>query len=198
MPESKSKTARAPGVKLEPNIEKIVSAICFVIAEAGERCLEVSQYDIIKTLFLADKKHLNEYGRPVTFDNYCAMKYGPVPSFAYDLLKGNASAIRKYGKKIPWSAKKVSPTINNFSIEKGGCSFNLLSPSDRNALSGALTTIKSLTFGQIKQLTHADPAYTQAWSDEGGRESYPMDLALLFDTPNYEAAKTVAFLSKHM
>ncbi len=74
------KKHEAPRIELEPDIRKILEAISYVIAEGRRRCLLVEQYDILKTLFLADKSHLNKFGRPVTFDNYFAMRAGPVPS----------------------------------------------------------------------------------------------------------------------
>ena len=83
---------------MEPNVNKILDTICFVIAEARERSKSVDQYDIVKTIFLADKKHLNKYGRPITFDNYHAMKFGPVPSLTYNFLKEDQSKLKKYGQ----------------------------------------------------------------------------------------------------
>ena len=38
-------------------------------------------------LLFADKKHLERYGRFITGDTYSAMENGPVPSFAYDVVK---------------------------------------------------------------------------------------------------------------
>ena len=188
---------KAPRVKLEPNIAKIVAAICFVIAEAAKSGQKPTQYEIVKTLFLADKKHLNTYGRPITFDNYCAMNHGPVPSLAYDLLKGDATTIKKHGlKKLPWTKNKGERTTFRYTVTKA-CSTDALSPSDEEALSGAWGVIQSLTFSQIRQLTHNDPAYAEAWSGDDNRQSHPMSLALLFETPNYEAAESISFLSKH-
>src|SRR4029079_17679981 len=42
-----------------------------------------------KAVFLADKNHLNKFGRPVVGDRYIAMDNGPVPSVIYDWFKGN-------------------------------------------------------------------------------------------------------------
>lgn len=189
---------QTPTIRLEPNVPKIVAAICYVIAQAEKSDQKLTQYDIVKTLFLADKKHINDYGRPVTFDNYAAMLHGPVPSFAYNLLKGDAAALRKYGKKLPWIGKKGEGSKVYFTLGKNVPSFDVLSESDKEALSAALTIIKSLTFSQIRQLTHNDPAYVKAWSDEENKKSYPMDLALFFDQPNSDAAQTLAFLSRNM
>ena len=57
--------------------------------------MQITQYDIVKSLFLADKAHLNRYGRPITFDNYFAMKDGPVPNLAYNLLKRDNYSLRR-------------------------------------------------------------------------------------------------------
>lgn len=198
MKKSHPSIKEAPRIRLEPNVKKIVAAICFILAEAKKLGQKPTQYEIVKTLFIADKKHLNDYGRPVTFDNYAAMLHGPVPSLAYDLLKGNETAIRKYGKALPWrKIKRETESSYCYSLISIDTSFDELSDSDKEALSGALVAIKSLTFGQIRQLTHNDPAYIQAWSEEGEHRSYPMDLTLMFEKPNPEAAQALAFLSRH-
>ena len=78
-------------VHMKPNVGRILAALYHVIKEARDRKRDVSQYDLVKSLFLADRSHLNEWGRPITYDNYTAMKHGPVPSLAYDLLKANVN-----------------------------------------------------------------------------------------------------------
>src|SRR5260370_34242127 len=93
----------APRVRLKPHVGKILAAIAYVIAFGETRKLGVTQYDILKTIFLADKAHLNKYGRPITFDNYVAMRAGPVPSLAYDLLKEKQSKINQVRiTSLPW------------------------------------------------------------------------------------------------
>ena len=180
-----------------PNVEKIVAAISYVVAQAAESGQTLTQYDIVKTLFLADRKHLNDYGRPITFDNYYAMLHGPVPNLAYDLLKGNKHAIEKFGKKLPWATKKGQGSKILFSLRRD-TSIEALSSSDQDALSSALTIVQSLGFPQIRALTHNDAAYIQAWSNkEEESKSALMDLAFLFDIPNSDAAQQLTFISKH-
>lgn len=190
-------THQALAVRLEPNMDKIIAAISYLIASAGVRDQNLTQYDIVKTLFLADRKHLNEYGRPITFDNYYAMPYGPVPNLAYDFLKGNKRVLQKYGKALPWTTKKGPHNKLLFSL-RGKPEIDALSSSDKEALESALMIVGSLSFSQIVNLTHNDLAYSQAWaSKEEDSQSAPMNLAFLFDTPNMEAAQQLAFISKH-
>ena len=188
---------KAPVVETKVNQEKVIECILLILNEAAERGLRVTTYDILKTIFLADRAHLNKYGRPITFDNYFAMKDGPVPSWTYNLLKGSRGA---YAGTLPWS-KKPAPDISTRAIEFFGPirkpNEELLSLSDEELLISFLHAVKSLGFGQVRRLTHEDEAYLDAWEDEGPDNSaYPMSNSLLFDSPNPEKAQELGFLSK--
>ena len=93
---------RAPLYKMTPNAQKIIAAVSYLISEGLAAGYKITQYDIVKSVFLADRSHLNKYGRPVTFDNYFAMKDGPVATLTYDLLKCDADQARRYEVEIPW------------------------------------------------------------------------------------------------
>jgi hypothetical protein len=53
----------------------------------AERLEEPTLQSVYQTLYFAEKKHLEEYGRLITGDEYIAIKSGPVPSHAYELAK---------------------------------------------------------------------------------------------------------------
>lgn len=193
---------KAKVYEMKPNLDKIVEAILHVIHDSVRRRRPVTQYDIVKTLFLADRAHLNDYGRPVTFDMYSAMKHGPVPSAAYDFLKEKQNVIRRYGRALPWS-RRPAPEVSRKSFiyyaPTREIDEDILSPSDLDVLSDALVTVQSLGFGQIRKLTHEDAAYVDAWEDQGdANSSYSMSYALLFDVPNDERARDLSFLSRHI
>lgn len=61
---------------------KAVAAIAYLAQRTGE-----SMYPVLKMLYLADKRHLERYGRFIVGDSYVAMHQGPVPSSTYDMLK---------------------------------------------------------------------------------------------------------------
>ena len=46
-----------------------------------------NMYNVLKVFYLADKIHMDRYGRFIFDDRYSAMPKGPVPSQAYDLMK---------------------------------------------------------------------------------------------------------------
>jgi uncharacterized phage-associated protein len=188
-----------PKVNLKPNVQKIISAIAYVIALGEKRQFTITQYDILKTLFIADKAHLNKYGRPITFDNYYAMRAGPVPSLAYDFLKEKHAKMEQLRiNSFPWSRREISAgRCEYFRADPKDIDDNL-SESDKNSLSDALATIKSLTFSQIRKLTHDDPAYEEAWRDEGDQKAFLMSVGMLFDSPDFEEAEALAFQSKNI
>jgi uncharacterized phage-associated protein len=188
----------APRVQLRVNIHKILAAISYVIAIGEKRGMDVTQYDILKTFFIADRSHLNQYGRPVTFDNYYAMRAGPVPSVTYDLLKESTSTLQRFHlHHLPWDRQAGSGAVFHYGKPDTSRIDEALSESDKLALSDALSIIKGLTFRQIVELTHNDPAYVEAWKTEDARKAYPMSLGMFFDSPDFAAAETVEFLSKH-
>jgi len=189
---------KAPVVKLHENVERILHAITYVIRYANGQGKEPTQYEIVKTLFLADRAHINNWGRPITYDNYCAMKHGPVPSLSYNLLKQDVRSMRKHRiRALPWVSEQQDKCIK-FSQAEDMAFDEVLSPSDIEALENAFATVSSLSFSQIRKLTHEDAAYVDAWDDEADKKSFEMSLGLLFDTPNYDEAERMAEHSQYV
>jgi uncharacterized phage-associated protein len=187
-------------LKMTPNVHRILAALYHAMQLARGRGRPVTQYDLVKTLFLADRAHLNEWGRPITYDNYAAMLHGPVPSLAYDLLKANAKALRDcHISQLPWTAAPQARGVQYYSpIDDALSPEDFLSQSDLEALADALGTVLRLGFGQIRRLTHEDPAYVDAWREEGGKAAYDMRLGLLFDEPDFERANQLAEYSPYV
>ncbi|MEE9453651.1 MAG: Panacea domain-containing protein [Paracoccaceae bacterium] len=189
---------KAPIAKLHENVDRIINSIAYVIKFANSRDIEPTQYDIVKTLFLADRAHLNKWGRPITYDNYCAMKHGPVPSVSYNILKDDQHTIRKFNiQEIPWKMRR-DQKVNRYFCPNELEFEDVLSPSDMRALENAFSIVSSLGFSQIRKLTHEDVAYVDAWEDESNRQSFDMSLALLFDTANYDEAERIAEQSEYV
>ncbi|RBO89666.1 Panacea domain-containing protein [Pseudochrobactrum asaccharolyticum] len=187
---------KAEIANLVPNIDKIIAAISYIIKAASENNHVVTQYDIVKTMFLADRAHLNRYGRLISSDNYVAMYHGPVPTVAYDILKRNAHTMRMYNlDELPWDMEKGERGLFIYSNSDVSWVDDHLSLSDKKALNEAAITVKSLGFGQIRRLTHEDPAYVDAWEDDGDRKQYPMSLGLLFEVPNFDKARELQDIS---
>lgn len=188
---------KAETVDITPELERILAAVSYVIYIAERNGQRFTQYDVVKTLFLADRNHLNRFGRLITTDTYVAMIHGPVPSISYDLLKKNAFMLRKLRiQDLPWRSDDAGQGKLIFRDADIGFVEDVLSPSDKSAIEAAVTSVSSLSFGQIRKLTHEDAAYIDAWEDDSERKQFPMSLGLLFDTPNFEKAREIMDVSK--
>src|SRR5262245_11655013 len=136
--------ARSPAAKmpkLTPNRARIVESILFLLEEAKRRGTYVTQYEVVKSLFVADERHIAAYGRPVTFDNYVAMENGPVASEAYDMLKPDYDWLRRTGeKRAPW-ARGPSPADGKKAFRFTAirpANLRKLSETDKHALAEGL------------------------------------------------------------
>ncbi|UDL96150.1 SocA family protein [Lichenihabitans sp. PAMC28606] len=187
---------------LRANYRKTVEVILFLIEEAERKGVYVTTYDILKTIFVADVSHINNYGRPVSFDNYYAMKDGPVPSAAYELLGDERP--EKYGHvhgEWPLWQKEASPSDGNgvvkFVRPKRSANTRLLSETDISALREAMSLIKAQSFTETRDMTHEYPAYIEAWQEKGDKKSYLMDFSLLVEEKDDDFVSDVVHASHY-
>jgi hypothetical protein len=185
--------------RLEPNRRKLLEAILYLIGRGERDGQPLTQYQIVKSLFLADTAHLAAYGRPITFDNYAAMEFGPVPTEAYDMLKPGYSWKVKFERDgAPWAREPVEhSTAFRYLRPERAANFRVLSKSDVVALHGALGRVRELGFGGTKDETHRHPAYLAAWERRGTAGSVPMDYAALLVDGDQEVLEDLAFASAH-
>lgn len=182
-------------IHFKANTEKIINSLLYLIQKANELGTKPSQYELVKSIFLADKAHLNKYGRPITFDNYVAMTHGPVPSLAYDLLKPTFNWQQMNRSGSPWGSE-AEENKHIFSITSTPPDQSKLSKTDIKDLESSLQTILSLSFKQVRKLTHGDPAYIAAWRDEEDRQSFQMDMRLFFDSYDEDSIEDLQYLSE--
>ncbi len=71
---------------LEFDYRKAVQAINFFAKKEGG---EIDKLKVIKLIWLSDRLHLRQYGRPIVNDTYVAMKLGPVGSAVKDLTEAS-------------------------------------------------------------------------------------------------------------
>lgn len=184
---------------ITPNGPKIREAVLHLIREADQANLRPSQFDILKAMFIADREHLNKYGRPITFDEYVAMKDGPVASLTYDLLKEKSDALREVGLDRPlWKTIADGATKKIYYDAERDASDDILSESDKEELSEALRKVKNWGYNRTWKHVHDDPSYIDAWSKRSGALQHPMNIALLMSNPDQDYADDLKFISAHL
>ena len=189
--------------------EKKLAAIIRIL----RKLKKVSSVKLMKLLYIADKVHLNNYGRTISMDTFCAMQKGPVPSLSYDMIKklyptalhhptqrnstpeSIASLLRKYaeveedGDKKIVCLKKEEPSLYSFLSESD------IKTIDNVSTFFELTSDDSLVdlthnFDEWKQfeekLRHQKTSFSFAVQDMVNR---PESLAGLIDLDNFKFIK---------
>ena len=153
-------------LKFEPKLDKIVELLLYL----AHRRPNADKYQAVKFFYLADREHLNRYGRPITFDNYYAMSYGPVSSTALDLLNHNPSAFRRIGiDRLPFETEigKTKSGHETTFIRKPrrDVNFDHFSKSDLAVFDEIVKKYGDASFDELYNITHDHFAYLNAWQN---------------------------------
>jgi len=160
----------------------------------AEKALEVVVYlshstnnlfNLVKTLYYADKLHIEKYGRLITGDNYIAMEDGPVPSGAYDLVKAVRGDKFRFDLKIinahPENALKVKiKNSKTYVYPLRTANLDLLSESDIECLNEAICMYAKMNTTKLWDLVHQEKAYNNTEMDK----SIPLRELIALDVPN--------------
>ena len=139
----------------------------FAIHNGGE----IDKLDALKLVYFADRYHLRKYGRPITNDQYWAMRLGPVPSSVKELfeLDSASHAERHYAEQYFERAERPHRIRS-----KAGVDFRVLSASDKEAVEFAWGTFGQK--GNIVEKTHKYPEWERhELALKGGATRVPMD-----------------------
>ncbi len=162
--------------------EKALEAILYIAAKLKEPTI----HEVLKVRYFADKLHLAKFGWMASGDDYVAMKFGPVGSGTYDLMK--AARGDKSGFIYPRFAELVSGslavdadrrTLRGLRTPDLSC----LSRAEVSCLDNALGCYGNMPFDERTELSH-DAAWKLAWDaaseDEIGAS--PMAVASIATT----------------
>lgn len=139
--------------------DKIIHSILYVLEQTGP----IDIHKLAKILYFADKSHLGTYGRMITGEDYIAMKYGPVPSFTYDIYK--------YLRGVGLPYKELEIISKYIEFKKPHSLSSLVSPdmdelskSDVKCLNESIENNKNKTFEELVNTSH-DSAWDSATRD---------------------------------
>lgn len=163
-------------LNFRPKYEKIVELLLYLAhIKPG-----TDKYQAVKFFYLADKEHLNRHGRPITFESYYALPYGPVASRAKELLEGDEWTLRAAKiKKLPIITERVPRPGKEDLLKIVGptreVDFDVFSKSDIRVFDEIIEKYGDCTFDELFNLTHEHPAYVKAWRGRPkGSKAAPM------------------------
>jgi uncharacterized phage-associated protein len=172
-------------LKYRPKYEKIVELLLYL----AHKRPNADHYQAVKFLYLADKEHLNRYARPITFEKYCALPFGPVASNALNLLKGHAGTLERFGiSELPFEIEKLDKIIY-IKAPKRAVNYEVFSKSDIEVFDQIIKEYGHLSFGDLYNITHSHFAYKNAWSLRSNN-SHPIS----YDDMMEESPKKASFI----
>ncbi|MEX2148794.1 MAG: Panacea domain-containing protein [Steroidobacteraceae bacterium] len=143
------------------NQRKALHALLFVVAHVPK---PANVYNVLKCLYYADRKHLQEYGRQIYGDTFYALEHGPVPGGAYDIIK-YVNGRMKWDLQFP-EAFELLEVNDHYLDAKGKADTDLLSKSDMACLLDAAKKYGTMPFGKLKKVSHQGKAFDNA--DQNG------------------------------
>lgn len=125
--------------------------------------LQEDYYRVLKTLYFADKYHLERYGRLICGDHYIAMKSGVVPSGLYDFVTDvKDGRLGRYGIDA-----SEAFSLNGYRIMlKREPDLNLLSKSDLECLDHAIGEVAKMSYAVLYRATHGSDYEAAEFNDE--------------------------------
>lgn len=178
----RSRMADAPQVRFAVNTDKVVEALTWL----ANKQPGIDIFHACKTLFLADRDHLQKYGRPILGDRYVAMDDGPVPSFAYYVAQGDGlhvdgQTLEKASQAFRYDRAGRYPKL----FANREANSKLFSRTDLACLSDAAKKYAGMDFNKLWDLVHADRAYNAAISSMGENADMNYELFLDPDDPDF-------------
>jgi len=178
--------------------EKLVATVAMF---AGAELSELTTLKIAKLLYFADKRHLLRYGRPITGDTYFGMENGPVPSMAYDVLKGATgredSGIWADIRPLFESFIEVAMPSSGYPVFHAKCKANteVFSKSDLAVLREVITELGQKSASELWTLAHAERDYAtvELILKKQSKKSVPMPYETFFEggTDEVQAVKVL-------
>lgn len=136
---------------------KLTELVLYVIDKTGG----VDFYHAFKILYFAEMKHLAKWGSGIVPDEFCALKYGPVPTQLYDAVKELNHPRMTLSEDLAEVVQYAGEDAPNVLLPKRPSNLKFLSKSEIEALDQSIDENKSLTFGQLMRKSH-DAAWDEA------------------------------------
>lgn len=136
------------------DFDRALNALLYVANRVERRDI----HKIFKILYFADMHHLLKYGRAITGDRYIAMKYGPVPSSIYDMVK----TVRGDSWYVDDNLKAFFKVNGQLLEPLRDADTDYLSASDIAEIESAIHTYKDADFKELTRLSHGS-AWKKTW-----------------------------------
>lgn len=128
---------------MSDRINKIIQVISYLLQKEKK----MNYTKLIKLVFFADKLHLKTYWNIITWDNYRALKMGPVASLTLDIIRipEDYSLDNQLPFKKDWYDLVETKKITDF---------DYLSETEKNTLDKIYDTFGKYSWNKLVDMTH--------------------------------------------
>lgn len=157
--------------------KKLIELVLYILDKTGG----IDFYHAFKILYFAEMKHLAKWGSGIVPDEFCALKYGPVPTLLYDTVKDLDHPHTALSEDLAEVIQFAGEDAPNVLLPKREANLKFLSKSEIESLDQAINENKSLTFGQLMRKSH-DKAWDEAYRCANGTNVIsPISMAKVLD-----------------
>jgi len=135
--------------------KKTTQSLNYFAREAGQ---SINKMKALKLIYFADRYHLRKFGRPITNDEYFAMRLGPVASGAKDIAEGSISLP---DQESQYANRFINPAARYDYCSTLDVDAAVFSESGREALEFAWSTFGQYDQFKLADLTHRYPEWTK-------------------------------------
>ena len=137
--------------------KKLTELVLYILGKTGG----VDFYHAFKILYFAEMKHLAKWGSSMVPDEFCALKYGPVPTRLYDAVKEIGQPRIALAAELAQVIQYAGEDAPKVLLPKRVSDLRFLSKSEIEALDSAIEENETLSFGQLMRKSH-DRAWDEA------------------------------------
>ncbi len=143
--------------------KKLTELVLYILGKTGG----VDFYHAFKILYFAEMNHLAKWGSRIVPDEFCALKYGPVPTRLYDAVKELNNPGMTLSEELSEVVRFAGEDAPNVLLPMREADLKFFSKTEIEALDQSIEENKSLTFAQLMRKSH-DCAWQEANSRING------------------------------
>ncbi len=160
--------------------KKLTEIVLYILHKTGG----ADFYHVFKILYFAEMNHLAKWGSGIVPDEFCALKYGPVPTRLYDSVKTLAHPKTTLSEHLAEVVHFAGEDAPNVLLAKREADLSFLSKSEIDALDQSIDEHESMTFGQLMSKSH-DFAWEEAFRNvHGSNIISPVSMAKVMNADN--------------
>ncbi len=155
------------------HIQKRTQAILYFANKSTNK--RIKRLKLVKLLWLADRIHLNRYGRMILKDDYYALPHGPVPSKTMDQSKLSIPNVYN---------------VNGFNLEaEDDFDLKYFSESDLEVMEEVWNKFGKMTEFKLRDYSHLFPEWKRFEDRLKGKkqQSYKIRINDFFEAPDEKA-----------